>query len=592
MPVVDLTIDSRGAVAGLNKYDKAVSNSATKTDSAFSKMRSGAGTVATAVGVTMVAGVAAATAAVVAFTSALSAAGARAREIENLSRLAGTGVEAFQNLAAASEQYGISGEKLADISKDVQDKLGDFIATGAGEFADFFENVAPKVGLTADALARMSGPDALIAVKKAMDDANVSAAEQVFYLESLGNDLSLLAPLLENNGALWQANATAFKEMGVALNAWDIARLKEGQAAVAEVSKTLLALKDKVLAKLVPAFTMFIDLIKKQFKATGLTVDEFATKIAVNIVKAFGYAAEAVRFFHNGVLGLELAANAVVVAFSFMTNTVIQLLSKLMTPLSLIIDALVHIGAVENNPFDSLKQAGEDFYQSSLEGFTAVTEKIESTNSQYDKLKFVIEEVVTATKEGAEEQKKASEELGDAIKDKVIPPEKDLKDAVDKVTTAAKESTTALKGQATAAKEVAAAAEEISARDQAFKDEAQARADGTNVTRKTHEMGSSPAVSTAEAAYIRANTSVSRYTGADGIHRGQLSSFVTSGDRERAATNQNLQLSSRAGATADVLSAREGGVASNNITNIFNSTISRSDVTNIMEESTRSLARS
>ena len=61
-------------------------------------------------------------------------------ELDNLARVAGLSVAEFQAASFATEQYGVSAEKLADISKDAQDKLGDFLATGAGPFSDFFEN--------------------------------------------------------------------------------------------------------------------------------------------------------------------------------------------------------------------------------------------------------------------------------------------------------------------------------------------------------------------------------------------------------------------------------------------------------------------
>ena len=72
-------------------------------------------------------------------------------EIDKLSKLAGVGTERFQELAFASRSVGVDQEKLADILKDTNDKFGDFFQTGAGPLADFFENIAPKVGITAEA---------------------------------------------------------------------------------------------------------------------------------------------------------------------------------------------------------------------------------------------------------------------------------------------------------------------------------------------------------------------------------------------------------------------------------------------------------
>ena len=65
----------------------------------------------------------------------------QAREIKNLSTLIGASTTEFQKLAAGAKTVGISQEKLADIYKDTNDKLGDFLQTGAGPLVDFFEQI-------------------------------------------------------------------------------------------------------------------------------------------------------------------------------------------------------------------------------------------------------------------------------------------------------------------------------------------------------------------------------------------------------------------------------------------------------------------
>ena len=76
-------------------------------------------------------------------------------EITQLSTVAGVTTTKFQELAFASKKFGVDQNKLSDILKDVNDKLGDYATTGAGPLADFFENIAPKVDITADAFKRL-----------------------------------------------------------------------------------------------------------------------------------------------------------------------------------------------------------------------------------------------------------------------------------------------------------------------------------------------------------------------------------------------------------------------------------------------------
>ena len=81
----------------------------------------------------------------------MTAATARtAKELQRFSQVANATPEEFQRWSAAAKDVGIEQEKLSDILKDVNDRVGDFLTTGGGPMADFFENIAPRVGVTAD----------------------------------------------------------------------------------------------------------------------------------------------------------------------------------------------------------------------------------------------------------------------------------------------------------------------------------------------------------------------------------------------------------------------------------------------------------
>ena len=139
-------------------------------------------------------------------------------EIQNLSNVAGVGVEKFQEFAFASRTVGIEQEKLADILKDVNDKFGDYYATGAGPLADFFENIAPKVGLTADAFKGLSSDQALGLYVQKLQEAGVSQSEMTFYMEALASDATALAPLLYNNGQALADMSEKARELGVVMS--------------------------------------------------------------------------------------------------------------------------------------------------------------------------------------------------------------------------------------------------------------------------------------------------------------------------------------------------------------------------------------
>lgn len=79
-----------------------------------------------------------------ALTAMASQAADAGAEIANLSRAAGAGTTEFQKWAVGARSLGIEQDKLSGILRDVRERVGEFMATGGGEMAEFFENVAPS----------------------------------------------------------------------------------------------------------------------------------------------------------------------------------------------------------------------------------------------------------------------------------------------------------------------------------------------------------------------------------------------------------------------------------------------------------------
>jgi hypothetical protein len=184
-----------------------------------------------------------------------------AKEMRNMANVANEGYEEFQALAFATGSVGIEAEQLADISKDTREKLGEFASTGGGGFADFFDQVAPAIGMTADELQGLSGPDALIAVKNAMDAANVSSEQQIFYLESIASDASLLIPLLADNGAQLHAMAAEGRALGVVLSEVESESLFEAATASKRLDAAIDGISKRFAIKFAPAVASVSNLI-------------------------------------------------------------------------------------------------------------------------------------------------------------------------------------------------------------------------------------------------------------------------------------------------------------------------------------------
>lgn len=123
-----------------------------------------------------------------------------AAEIGKLAQIAGTSTREFQRFSAGTRTVGIEQDKLSDILKDVNDKVGDFLVTGGGPLKDFFEQVAPKVGVTADQFRNLSGPQALGLYVDTLEKAGANQQEMTFFMEAIANDATALIPLLRNGG--------------------------------------------------------------------------------------------------------------------------------------------------------------------------------------------------------------------------------------------------------------------------------------------------------------------------------------------------------------------------------------------------------
>lgn len=121
-------------------------------------------------------------------------------DIKKFAQLANTTFRDFQYYAKGAETAGISMESFADKMKDMQDRIGDFHQSGGGPLADFFENIAPRVGVTIQQFQKLSGPEALQLYYNSLQKVNATQNDMKFYMEAIISDSSLLIPLLENGG--------------------------------------------------------------------------------------------------------------------------------------------------------------------------------------------------------------------------------------------------------------------------------------------------------------------------------------------------------------------------------------------------------
>ncbi|MGS6174414.1 phage tail tape measure protein [Enterobacter hormaechei] len=111
----------------------------------------------------------------------------------------------------AAEKAGVSGDQMADIFKDIGDKIGDAVLNKSGEAVDALN----ALGLSAEKLSKVSPDKQLLAIGESLSKIGTNA-EKTTILESLGNDLSKLLPLFDNNNQKLKQFIDLAKDYGVA----------------------------------------------------------------------------------------------------------------------------------------------------------------------------------------------------------------------------------------------------------------------------------------------------------------------------------------------------------------------------------------
>lgn len=176
------SLDSSGVTKTLNSTKASIKNFAASAVSSFGLVAGAAG-----------------------FGALTASAMSYASEMKELIKISGSSSEEFQRMAAAAKTVNIEQDKLADILKDTNDKIGDFLQTGAGPMKDFFEQIAPKVGATREEFVGLSGPQALQRYYDYLQRANLSQQDMTFYMEAIASDATALIPLLHDGGEAFRA---------------------------------------------------------------------------------------------------------------------------------------------------------------------------------------------------------------------------------------------------------------------------------------------------------------------------------------------------------------------------------------------------
>lgn len=225
-------------------------------------------------------------------------------DIQKFSKLANASVREFQYYAKGAETAGISLESFADKMKDMQDRIGDFQQTGGGPLADFFTNIAPKVGVTIQQFQKLSGPQALQLFYNSLEKAGASTNDMKFYMEAIISDSSLLIPLLENGGEGFKKWGDAAEKAGAIMTDELVANLSEAKKQLMLMDLQWQGLENRLINNVVPAVKMVID-NWDEIKAIAIAVSAgIATRFVPALVLASYQLGQTALFAARAGIGL------------------------------------------------------------------------------------------------------------------------------------------------------------------------------------------------------------------------------------------------------------------------------------------------
>ncbi|EPL6979878.1 phage tail tape measure protein [Klebsiella pneumoniae] len=235
---IDLIARTGGFVQGMDKAERS-----------SQKWRDNVKKDAAAVGVSLAAvGTAAAAAAIGVGAAGIALVKNTSEQITATDRWAKSLKMSTQDLLSwqfAAEKAGLTGDNIADIFKDINDKVGDAVLNKSGEAAQALDTL----GLSAQKLAEQSPDKQLMAISEALQKIP-SQAGKTNILESLGNDLSKMLPLFDNNNEKLKQFIQLSKDFGVAPPQEDIDNLVKVNQFFQDIESSAQGLKIEIASGL------------------------------------------------------------------------------------------------------------------------------------------------------------------------------------------------------------------------------------------------------------------------------------------------------------------------------------------------------
>ncbi|WP_271273828.1 hypothetical protein [Aliamphritea hakodatensis] len=254
------------------------------------------------------------------------------REMEQGAAVALSSTEEYEKfIYSVGAVTGLQSDKLGQMLKDVQDKVGDFLANDGGEFKDFFEKVQGRVDLTAESLSGLSSQQIIERVADAMAVANVPATQQVNLWEALGDEAVRVGIAYTGQRKELEALRAEYDQLNLSLSEQDSAVLEALAVNISTLGKAWETTKSEFAADLAPSIGAALDELTKIIRSTDDAV--VSLDLLSNVAGGAG-AGAAVLALTGVVRGLNfaftaLAGNPIGLAIAGLTSAAVFAYSQI-----------------------------------------------------------------------------------------------------------------------------------------------------------------------------------------------------------------------------------------------------------------------
>lgn len=286
----------------------------------------------------------------------------------------------LQEWTYAAGKMNINADKMGDIFKDTNDKIGDFVRTGGGEAKDIIDtlniNVRELIGLS---------PDKVL-MRIAKESEGLNAQDRTFLFEAIADEASALLPLLDDGAAKMQAFKDQAQREGRILSDGQLQAMKSYK----ESLDSLISRAEAFAAQVAGNLAKPLEILTNEFN---------------KLIDQYGGAEKAAKSFAVTVVdGTAMGIQALATLYEYISKT------------RVVFNALVGMNAEHQL---GKAERGYEVAQAGYKGGWTSKEELEKAKKNYEMAKESSDAAMNATidaSKAAEEAKKLATDIKDIAK--------------------------------------------------------------------------------------------------------------------------------------------------------------------------------